>query len=280
MTNPCLYIVSTPIGNLSDISIRAKEVLSSVPVIAAEDSRNTKKLFSLIGITCNKKFIAYEDHFEHEKVQEIIDIIKNGNDVALVSDAGSPLISDPGYKLVRECHKQGIKVTTIPGCCAVISALQMSGIPTNRFMFAGFVPNKDKARFDFFNDLKNINSTIVVYETAIRLLKTLKTIKELMPNREISIVREITKMYEECINGTIEEVCIQIENSPIKGEIVLVIAPCLEEEKLEDIDVEKILIEELKESTLKDAVKKVSDTYKLKKSDVYEKALKIKNNTI
>lgn len=280
MTNPCLYIVATPIGNLSDISIRAKEVLSSVPVIAAEDSRNTKKLFSLIGITCNKKFIAYEDHFEHEKVQEIIDIIKNGNDVALVSDAGSPLISDPGYKLVRECHKQGIKVTTIPGCCAVISALQMSGIPTNRFMFAGFVPNKDKARFDFFNDLKNINSTIVVYETAIRLLKTLKTIKELMPNREISIVREITKMYEECINGTIEEVCIQIENSPIKGEIVLVIAPCLEEEKLEDIDIEKILIEELKESTLKDAVKKVSDTYKLKKSDVYEKALKIKNNTI
>ena len=280
MTNPCLYIVATPIGNLSDISIRAKEVLSSVPVVAAEDSRNTKKLFSLIGITCNKKFIAYEDHFEHEKVQEIIDIIKNGNDVALVSDAGSPLISDPGYKLVRECHKQGIKVTTIPGCCAVISALQMSGIPTNRFMFAGFVPNKDKARFDFFNDLKNINSTIVVYETAIRLLKTLKTIKELMPNREISIVREITKMYEECINGTIEEVCIQIENSPIKGEIVLVIAPCLEEEKLEDIDIEKILIEELKESTLKDAVKKVSDTYKLKKSDVYEKALKIKNNTL
>lgn len=280
MTNPCLYIVATPIGNLSDISIRAKEVLSSVPVIAAEDSRNTKKLFSLIGITCNKKFIAYEDHFEQEKVQEIIDTIKDGNDVALVSDAGSPLISDPGYKLVRECHKQGIKVTTIPGCCAVISALQMSGIPTNRFMFAGFVPNKDKARFDFFNDLKNINSTIVVYETAIRLLKTLKTIKELMPNREISIVREITKMYEECINGTIEEVCIQIENSPIKGEIVLVIAPCLEEEKLEDIDIEKILIEELKESTLKDAVKKVSDTYKLKKSDVYEKALKIKNNTI
>lgn len=280
MTNPCLYIVATPIGNLSDISIRAKEVLSNVPVVAAEDSRNTKKLFSLIGITCNKKFIAYEDHFEQEKVQEIIDTIKDGNDVALVSDAGSPLISDPGYKLVRECHKQGIKVTTIPGCCAVISALQMSGIPTNRFMFAGFVPNKDKARFDFFNDLKNINSTIVVYETAIRLLKTLKTIKELMPNREISIVREITKMYEECINGTIEEVCIQIENSPIKGEIVLVIAPCLEEEKLEDIDIEKILIEELKESTLKDAVKKVSDTYKLKKSDVYEKALKIKNNTI
>ena len=280
MTNPCLYIVATPIGNLSDISIRAKEVLSSVPVVAAEDSRNTKKLFSLIGITCNKKFIAYEDHFEQEKVQEIIDTIKDGNDVALVSDAGSPLISDPGYKLVRECHKQGIKVTTIPGCCAVISALQMSGIPTNRFMFAGFVPNKDKARFDFFNDLKNINSTIVVYETAIRLLKTLKTIKELMPNREISIVREITKMYEECINGTIEEVCIQIENSPIKGEIVLVIAPCLEEEKFEDIDVEKILIEELKESTLKDAVKKITDKYKLKKSDVYEKALEIKNNSL
>ena len=280
MSNPCLYIVATPIGNLADLSARAKDVLNSVSVIAAEDSRNTKKLFSLIGISCNKKFIAYEDHFEKEKVQEIINIIKDGKDVALVSDAGSPLISDPGYKLVRECRKQNIKVTTIPGCCAVISALQLSGLPTNRFMFAGFVPNKDKARLDFFDELKNINSTIVVYETAIRIGKTLKAIEQIMPKREISIVREITKMYEECIFGSIEEVTEQISTSPIKGEIVLVIAPHLEKEETKDIDIEKILAEELKKVSLKDAVKIVANTYKLNRNDVYEKALKIKNNSL
>ena len=280
MTNTCLYIIATPIGNLADLSMRAKDVLNSVDIIATEDSRVTKKLFSLIGISCNKKFIAYEDHFEQEKVQLIIDLLKEGNDVALVSDAGSPLISDPGYKLVRECRKQGIKVTTIPGCCAVISALQLSGLPTNRFMFAGFVPNKDKARLDLLNELKNINATLVLYETAVRITKTLNTIKELMPDREVAIVREITKIHEECILGDISDVAKQIEENPIKGEIVLVISPFCEKTTSENIDIEAILIEELKKSTLKDAVKKVSDIYKLKRSDVYEKALKIKNNTL
>ena len=280
MTNACLYIVATPIGNLADLSIRAKDVLNSVDIIAAEDSRVTKKLFSLIGVSCNKKFIAYEDHFEQEKVQLIIDLLKEGNDVALVSDAGSPLISDPGYKLVRECRKQGIRVTTIPGCCAVISALQLSGLPTNRFMFAGFVPNKDKARLDLLNELKNINTTLVLYETAVRITKTLNTIKELMPDREVAIVREITKIHEECIFGDISDVAKQIEENPIKGEIVLVISPFCAKTTSENIDIESILIEELKKYTLKDAVKKVSDTYKLKRSDVYEKALKIKNNSL
>ena len=280
MTNTCLYIIATPIGNLADLSMRAKDVLNSVDIIATEDSRVTKKLFSLIGVSCNKKFIAYEDHFEQEKVQLIIDLLKEGNDVALVSDAGSPLISDPGYKLVRECRKQGIKVTTIPGCCAVISALQLSGLPTNRFMFAGFVPNKDKARLDLLNELKNINTTLVLYETAVRITKTLNAIKELMPDREVAIVREITKIHEECILGDISDVVKQIEKNPIKGEIVLVISPFCEKTTSENIDIEAILIEELKKSTLKDAVKKVSDIYKLKRNDVYEKALKIKNNSL
>ncbi len=276
MTNACLYIVATPIGNLSDLSIRAKEVLNTVEVIAAEDTRNTKKLFTLCGISLKKKFIAYEDHFEQEKVDEIINLLLLGNNVALVSDAGSPLISDPGYKLVKECRKQNIKVTTIPGCCAVISALQLSGLPTNRFMFAGFVPNKDKARKDLLEELKPINSTLVLYETANRLDKTLEAIEEVMINREVSIVREITKMYEECITGTITEVKNQIIEHPIKGEIVLVIAPPPKDDNI-SLDWDVILEEELKCSSLKDAVKKVSETYKIKKSDVYDKALEIKN---
>ena len=279
MTNACLYIVATPIGNLADLSIRAKETLSKVDVIAAEDTRNTKKLFSLIGISLKKKFIAYEDHFEQKKVDEIIEIIKNGQSVALVSDAGSPLISDPGYKLVRECKKQNIKVTTIPGCCAVISALQLSGLPTNRFMFAGFVPNKEKARLDLFNELKSINTTLVFYETANRLDKTLQVIEKIIPNREISIVREITKLHEECILGKPSNIRTQITEPPLKGEIVLVIAPP-QEDDIEETNWEEILKNELKKSTLKDAVKQISETYKIKKSDVYDKALQIKNNTI
>ena len=279
MTNPSLYIVATPIGNLSDLSIRAKEVLEMADVIAAEDTRETKKLFSLIGVSCNKKFIAYEDHFEEDRLQEIITLINDGKKVALVSDAGSPLISDPGFKLVRECRRQNIKITTVPGCCAVISALQLSGLPTNRFMFAGFVPNKDKARIDFFDELKNINSTLVVYETAIRILKTLNAIKETMKNREISVVREITKIYEECIYGTIDEVIKKIEEKPIKGEVVVVISPPLEDD-ISCIDIEKELKTELEKSTLKDAVKKISEKYKIKKNDVYEKALRIKNDSL
>ena len=278
MTNACLYIVATPIGNLADLSIRAKEVLSTVEVIAAEDTRNTKKLFSLTGISLKKKFIAYEDHFEQEKLNEIIDIIQSGQSVALVSDAGSPLISDPGYKLVRECRKQNIKVTTIPGCCAVISALQLSGLPTNRFLFAGFVPNKEKARLDLFEELKSINSTIVVYETANRLDKTIKAIEQSMPNREISIVREITKLHEECIFGTPQDIREQLAENPIKGEIVIVIAPPSETEAEISNWIELLEIE-LQKSTLKDAVKKISDTCKIKKSDVYDKALEIKNNS-
>jgi 16S rRNA (cytidine1402-2'-O)-methyltransferase len=279
MTNPSLYIVATPIGNLNDLSIRAKEVLNSVDIIVAEDTRETKKLFGLVGISCNKKFIAYEDHFEQEKVQEIINLINEGYTLALVSDAGSPLISDPGYKLVRECRKRDIKITTVPGCCAVISALQLSGLPTNRFMFAGFVPNKDKARIDFFNELKDINSTLVVYETANRILKTLYAIKDTLKDREVSIVREITKMYEECLFGDVKDVIAQIEEKSIKGEVVVVIAPPSEKD-YEDIDISSELEKELENSTLKDAVKKITEKYKLKRSDVYEKALEIKNHSV
>ncbi|MCM1323664.1 MAG: 16S rRNA (cytidine(1402)-2'-O)-methyltransferase [Acetobacter sp.] len=276
MSNAGLYIVATPIGNLSDLSPRGKEVLKDADIIAAEDTRIAKKLFSLLGIPSNKVFLTYEDHSEQARFQEIIDFINEGKMVALISDAGSPLISDPGFKLVRECRKQGIYVTTIPGACAVICALQLSGLPTNRFMFAGFIPNKDKARLDLFTELKNINTTLVLYETAIRLEKTLNALKEIMPCREIAVVREISKVYEECIFGSIDEVLERIEYSPLKGEIVLVIAPPTNEEQ-EIPDLENLLLEELKHTTVKAAVKKISETYKLKRNDVYEKALELKN---
>jgi 16S rRNA (cytidine1402-2'-O)-methyltransferase len=274
-----LYIVATPIGNLGDISQRARDVLNSADIIAAEDTRVTKKLFSLLGLSLQKKFIVYEDHSENDKFQEIIDFINQGKVVALVSDAGSPLISDPGYKLVRECRKQSIKISVIPGACAVVCALQLSGLPTNRFMFAGFVPNKEKARIDLFSELKAINTTLVLYETANKIEKTLSALEKIIPNREIAIVREITKMYEECLSGTASVLISRIKENPLKGELVLVIEPPHEVDNT-DIDLAEIIQDELKNHTLKEAVKIISDKYNLKRNDVYEKALEIKNKNL
>lgn len=274
-----LYIVATPIGNLGDISQRAKEILNTADVIAAEDTRVTKKLFSLLGLSLQKKFIVYEDHSENERYQDIINLINQEQMVALVSDAGSPLISDPGYKLVRECRKQNIKISVIPGACAVVCALQLSGLPTNRFMFAGFVPNKEKARLDLFSELNNINTTLVLYDTANKIDKTLSAIEKIMPNREIAIVREITKMYEECISGTASELIKKINDNPLKGELVLVIEPPHENNNTQ-INLVDILEDELKKHSLKEAVKIVSEKYGIKRNEVYDKALEIKNKTL
>ena len=271
-----LYIIATPIGNLGDISARALEILREAEVIACEDSRVSKKLFSLLGISLNKQFISYEDHSEEKKAQYLIDIINNGQAVALISDAGSPLISDPGYKLVKKCREQNVYVTAIPGACAVISALQLSGLPTNRFMFAGFIPNKEKARNDLFNELKNINSTLVFYETAPRLLKTLTVAEKIFTGREVATARELTKMYEDVVSGTWDEVKMYFSENEPKGEFVLMVAPPTEKE-FNCADVREILQHRLQETSLKTAVKEICEQYGLNKNEVYALALELKN---
>ena len=274
-----LYVVATPIGNLGDISERAKEVLSEAKYVACEDTRVSKKLFSLLGISLDKNFMTYEDHSEEERAQGIIDIITTKDEaVALISDAGSPLISDPGYKLVRKCREQGVAVYTVPGCCAVVSALQLSGLPTNRFMFAGFIPNKDKARLDLFKELVSIDTTLVFYETAPRLQKTLTAAAENFGNREMAVAREITKMYEECVNGTASELADHFEQNPPKGEIVLMVAPP-EENENNQVDLEELLREKLRLMPLKTAVKEIVSAYGLNKNEVYRQAVEIKNES-
>lgn len=271
-----LYIIATPIGNLQDISARALDVLREADVIAAEDTRMAKKLFSLLGLSLDKKFIKYEDHSEEKQAQGLIDLINAGSAVALVSDAGSPLISDPGYKLVRKCREQSIYVTAIPGACAVITALQLSGLPTNRFMFAGFIPNKDKARADLFNELKNIDTTLVFYETAPRLLKTLEQAASVFGAREVAVARELTKMYEEVISDSFAEVLAAFADNEPRGEFVVMIAPpTAAEYSLEDV--RDILQKRLRETSLKTAVKEICEQYKLNKNDVYALALELKN---
>lgn len=277
MSDCSLFVVATPIGNLQDISARAVSVLNAAKIIACEDTRVTKKLFSLLGIALNKEFICYQNYNEEDKAQFIVDLIKNGNDVALVSDAGSPLISDPGYKLVSLCRKQGVKVCPIPGASAIICALQLSGLPTNRFMFAGFIPNKDKARFDLFNELKDIDTTLVFYETAPRLLKTLQVAAEVFNSREIAVVREISKLYEEAQNGTAEELINYFTQNPPKGEMVLVVAPPKAQENKSAIDVEQMLCQALESMSLKSAVAEVALKTGISKKEIYDKALELKN---
>ena len=271
-----LYLISTPIGNLQDISQRALDVLNEAPIIACEDTRMTKKLFSLLGLPLNKKFITYQDHNEEKQAQQLIDLINEGNVMALVSDAGAPLISDPGYKLVSKCREQGVYVTAVPGACAVITALQLSGLPTNRFLFAGFIPNKDKARSDLFNELKNIDSTLIFYETAPRLLKTLEQAAEVFGSRKISVIRELTKMYEEVQTGSFSEVRAHFAENEPKGEFVFIVSPP-EEPQYTAADIKDLLAKRLQETTLKSAVKELSEQFGLNKNDVYALALELKN---
>lgn len=270
-----LYIVSTPIGNLNDISRRALDVLAEADVIASEDTRMGKKLFALLGLKTDKKFICYEDHREEKIAFEIADMIKNGFAVALISDAGSPLISDPGYRLVKLCRDENLYVTTIPGASAVISALQLSGLPTNRFMFAGFIPTKQKAKTDLFKELNGINATLVFYETAPRLVDTLKTMAPVFKKRSISVVREITKLFEECQNDTADALCEHFIKMPPKGEIVIVVEPPLSNDSRVDVEVE--LKKRLDEMSLKDAVAEVAGLSGISKNVVYQEALRLKN---
>lgn len=269
-----IYLVATPIGNIKDITLRALEVLKTADTIACEDTRITKKLFSLLSLsTKDKTFIPVHDHNETEASSVLIDKALHGSVVAYVSDAGSPLISDPGFKLARRCRDSDIYYTTIPGACAAICALQLSGQPTNSFMFAGFIPQKDKARKDFLIKHQSIDSTLIFYETANRLTKTLSAISQIFTNREVSIVREITKLFEECQTGTAADLLSYYTQTPPKGEIVIVIAPPTTPPSIDFIPELQSL---LQKSSLKSAVSTIVSKYNLNKNEVYQKALELK----
>lgn len=212
--NPGLYLVATPIGNRRDISLRALDVLAACDVVACEDTRVTGLLLS--GYEIKKPLMRCDEFAERGKAYEIISLIKNGKIVALCSDAGSPLISDPGYPLVRAVREAGLLVTTLPGASSVIAALQLSGLPPMPFSFLGFVPQKGRA--GFFAPWKDVNTTLVLFERASRLDATVKIIREILGERDIVLTREISKLYEEVINIT--------NDAPdVKGECVLVVGP-------------------------------------------------------
>ena len=217
-----LYIVSTPIGNLSDITLRAIETLNEVDCIACEDTRVTKKILNFYDV--KSKLITYNSINELEKSLKIIDMIGRGNTIALVSDAGTPCVSDPGYRLINSCYENKIPVLSIPGASSVIAALSIGGIPTDSFYFCGFLPRK-KGRKTKFEFLSNIPSTVVVFESPYRVLKTLKDIRLYMGNRIVAVCKEITKLHESVFRSYIDDIIVDFESKNIvKGEYVILIA--------------------------------------------------------
>ncbi len=216
-----LYIIPTPIGNLKDITFRAIEIMQEVDFILAEDTRQTMKLLKHYNI--EKKLVAHHQHNEHKTTESIVEQLKSGAVIGLVSDAGTPGISDPGFLLVRECVNHDIEVETLPGATAFVPALVNSGFPCDKFVFEGFLPHK-KGRQTRLNLLKEETRTIVFYESPHRLLKTLNQFKEFFgEDRQVSVSRELTKMHEENIRGTVTEVVEYYNNHTIKGEIVIVV---------------------------------------------------------
>ncbi len=215
-----LFVVGTPIGNLADITYRAIDVLSSVEFIFAEDTRVSKKLLNHYSI--DKKIYSYHDYSRDSEVINLINILVDGSNVALISDAGTPTISDPGYRLIRKCIKKGIDVIPIPGPSAVTAALSVAGLPSDSFTFIGFLPQK-KGRVKKIEQLNDIENTIIVFESPHRILKTLNQFLEILGNRQVVIGRELTKLYEEIIRGNLKEVIQRISDKSLKGEIVIMI---------------------------------------------------------
>ena len=216
-----LYLVATPIGNLGDITLRAIETLKRVDFVICEDSRHSGLLMKHLGL--QKKFRTLHEQTHSEKQKSIVEELKNGSSAALISDAGTPLISDPGFELVREVIRSGIKIETVPGPSAFVSALILSGLPSHRFLFIGYLPQKEKARHNALAELVNIPYTLIFYESPYRLLKTLKAMIEVFGDRKASVSRELTKKFEETVRGTLSEIRSYFETKKILGEYIIVV---------------------------------------------------------
>ena len=270
---PGLYIVATPIGNLGDLSPRAAQVLANVGIIAVEDSRVTAKLLRHIGI--KRPMTPYHDH-NAEDVRPGL-IARMGTDaVALVSDAGTPLISDPGYKLVRDARAAGHTVWTIPGPCAAVAALTLAGLPTDRFLFLGFLPSKAQARAAAIAEVASVRATLVLYEAGPRLAATLAALAQGLGDREAAVAREITKHFEEAVTGTLSTLAARYADAPPKGEIVVVVAPPGAPEAASAADADTALRAALTRLSTGQAASEVAKALGLDRKTLYARALALK----
>ncbi len=268
---PGLYIVATPIGNLGDITLRAIEMLRRCDAVACEDTRVTGKLLKHLGIV--KPMWRYDDHAEPKDRERLVESMRS-RAVALVSDAGTPLVSDPGYRLVNAARGERIPVTAIPGACAAIAGLTLSGLPNDRFLFAGFLPSKEKARTDTLAGLADVEATLVFYETAPRLTKALAAIAEVMPYREVAVARELTKLHEECRRALPAGLIAWYEAHPPRGEIVLVVGPP-QDHGHEEVDADAMLREALSEFKPSQAAAQVARATGFDRRALYARALEL-----
>lgn len=269
-----LYLVATPIGNMRDITLRALDVLKAVDVVACEDTRVSGKLFAALGM--KKKLMPYHDHNADAQRPVIMDKIRAGETVALISDAGMPLISDPGYKLVRECQVAGLHVTSCPGANAPLMAMQLSGLPTDNFSFLGFLPQKSKARQDALMQWKNVSTTLVIFESAARLEASCADILAALGDRPMALTRELTKMFEDVWHGRVSDILARLKKDGTpKGEIVLVVGAGEAEEKSAQ-DIDALLIHAMAHMSVKEAVASVVGATGLPKKQIYDRAIKLK----
>jgi 16S rRNA (cytidine1402-2'-O)-methyltransferase len=275
---PGLYLVATPIGNLADISLRALAVLARANLIAAEDTRHSKKLLTHFGL--RGEMTPYHEHNAEKERPRLVARLRAGQSVALISDAGTPLISDPGYKLVREALDDGIMVTSIPGPSATLAALTSAGLPTDTFLFAGFLPPKSGPRRSRLEQLKSAPATLLLFETGPRLAKSLADMAAVLGAREAAIAKELTKLHESVTRGRLDALAGEIADSEsLKGEFVVVIAPPSEDatEPSDEMIVEQ-LAKALKLDSFRDAVRSVAEVLNVGRARVYELGLKLKRD--
>jgi 16S rRNA (cytidine1402-2'-O)-methyltransferase len=267
---PGLHIVATPIGNLGDLSPRAADTLRAADRILAEDTRVTAKLLAHIG--AKVPMARYDDHTSNEGREQIVNRLGE-EAVALVSDAGTPLISDPGFKLVRAARAAGHVVHTVPGPSAAVAALTLAGLPTDRFLFLGFLPAKAKARADAIAEVAQVRATLVLYESGPRLADTLATLSEQLGERDAAVAREITKLHEECVTGTLEELAERYSDASPKGEIVIVVGPPAARAEASEDELDTALDEALTRLSPSRAAAEVAEQLKVPRKRAYARAL-------
>lgn len=274
-----LMMIATPIGNLEDMTLRALNFLKSADIVACEDTRSTKKLLRLLNIKALGKLVAYHDHNGETVRPTLLLELKKGKTVALVSDAGTPLISDPGFKLVEACHKNNIKVSAIPGPTAPILALTMSGLPTDKFTFNGFIPASTAGSRKALVETSNLQTTQIWFSTTSKLISHLKTMLSTYGNRNAAVVREMTKLHEEIKNSTLKDLLSHYQEcGPPKGEIVIVVNGMKNKLNSNNKDELNVVIKEaLNRLSLKDAVNEVSIVTGTNKKQIYQQALNLLN---
>jgi len=276
--SPGLYLVATPIGNARDITLRALDILGQANVIAAEDTRTARKLLNLHGVELgDRPLIAYHDHSGEAGRNGILKLIGEGRSVAYVSEAGTPLVADPGFALAREAAQAGHKVTTAPGASSALAALSLSGLPSDRFLFAGFAPTSKGARHRWLEEITKTPATLIIFESPKRIRQTLTDLCDIAgKERKAAICRELTKKFEEVLRGTLGELQEITAQRQLKGEIVLVLGQG--HHQTSDETMEAALREAMENMSLKDAVSNVASAYNLARRKVYQAALELEKN--